>query len=80
MISSYKVESKLYKTAVLLTTSDGSEFFAPHKQEERRLHVTEIKNSRTQSQGKTRKDIIGNAKVAPINPTHRNDRHGTDMM
>ena len=67
-----KLKSKLYKTVVRQAMVYGSECWALRKQEEQRLHTTEMKMLRW-SQGKTRKDRInnetirGNAKVAPIN-------------
>ena len=62
----------MYKTVVRPAMVYGSECWALRKQEEQRLHTTEMKMLRW-SQGKTRKDIIknetirGNAKVTPIN-------------
>ena len=67
-----KLKSKLYKTVVRPANVYGSECWALRKQEEQRLHTTEMKMLRW-SQGKTRKDTIknetirGNAKVTPIN-------------
>ena len=67
-----KLKSKLYKTVVRSAMVYGSECWALRKQEEQRLHTTEMKMLRW-SQGKTRKDRIknetirGNAKVTPIN-------------
>ena len=66
-----KLKSKLYKTVVRHAMVYGSEFWALRKQEEQRLHTTEIKMLRW-SQGKTRKHIIKNetirgiARVTPI--------------
>ena len=67
-----KLKSKLYKTMVRPAMVYGSECWALRKQEEQRLHTTEMKMLRW-SPGKTRKDRIknetirGNAKVTPIN-------------
>ena len=67
-----KLKSKLYKTVVHPAMVYGSECWALRKQEEQRLHTTEMKMLRW-SQGKTRKERIknetirGNAKVTPIN-------------
>ena len=67
-----KLKSKLYKTVVRPAIVYGSECWALRKQEEQRLHTTEMKMLRW-SQGKTRKDRIknetirGNAKVTPTN-------------
>ena len=52
-----KVKSKLYKTVVRRAMVYGSECWALRKQEEQRLHTTEMKMLRW-SQGKTRKDRI----------------------
>ena len=66
-----KLKSKLYKTVVRPAMVYGSECWALRKQEEQRLHTTEMKMLRW-SQEKTRKDRIknetirGNAKVTPI--------------
>ena len=65
-----KLKSKLYKTVVRPAMVYGSECWALRKQEEQRLHTTEMKMLRW-SQGKTRNDRIknetirGNAKVTP---------------
>ena len=67
-----KLKSKLYKTVVRPGMVYGSECWALSKQEEQRLHTTEMKMLRW-SQGKTRKDrnnnetIRVNAKLTPIN-------------
>ena len=67
-----KLKSKLYKTVVRPAMLYESDCWAPRKQEEQRLHTTEMKMLMW-SQGKTRKDRIknetirGNAKVTPIN-------------
>ena len=66
-----KLKSKLYKTVVRPAMVYGSECWALRKQEEQRLHTTEMKMLRW-SQGKTRKDRIKNetirgiARVTPI--------------
>ena len=66
-----KLKSKLYKTVVRPAMVYGSECWALRKQEEQRLHTTEMKMLRW-SQGKTRKDRIMNetirgiARVTPI--------------
>ena len=66
-----KLKSKLYKTVVRPAMVYGSECWALRKQEEQRLHTTEMKMLRW-SQGKTRKDrnknetIRGIARVTPI--------------
>ena len=66
-----KPKSKLYKIVARPATVYGSECWALRKQEEQRLHTTEMKMLRW-SQGKTRKDIIKNetirgiARVTPI--------------
>ena len=66
-----KLKSKLYKTVVRPAMVYGSECWAMRKQEEQRLHTTEMKILRW-SQGKTRKDRIKNetirgiARVTPI--------------
>ena len=52
-----KLKSKLYKTVVTPAMVYGSEFWALRKQEEQRLHTTEMKML-TWSQGKTRKGKI----------------------
>ena len=65
------LKSKQYKTVVRPAMVYGSECWALCKQEEQRLHTTEMKMLRW-SQGKTRKDRIKNetirgiARVAPI--------------
>ena len=65
------LKSKLYKTVVRPAMVYGSECWALRKQEEQRLHTTEMKMLRW-SQGKTRKDRIKNetirgiARVTPI--------------
>ena len=67
-----KLKRKLYKTVVRPAMVYGSEYWALRKQEEQRLHTTEMKMLRW-SQGKTRKDRIKNetirvnAKVTPKN-------------
>ena len=67
-----KLKRKLYKTVVRPAMVYGSECWALRKQDEQRLHTTEMKMLRW-SQGKTRNDRIknetirGNAKVTPIN-------------
>ena len=67
-----KLKNKLYKTVVRPAMVYGSECWALRKEEEQRLHTTEMKMLRW-SQGKTRKDRIknekirGNAKVMPMN-------------
>ena len=81
-----KLKSKLYKRVVRPAMVYGCECCALRKQEEQRIHTTEMKILRW-SQGKTRKDRIknetirGNSKVAPINSVlkHKNDCHGMDM-
>ena len=66
-----KLKSKLYKTVVRPAMVYGSECWALRKQEEQRLHTTEMKLLRW-SQGKTRKDRVKNetirgvARVTPI--------------
>ena len=66
-----KLKSKLYKTVVRPAMVYGSECWALRKQEEQRLHTTEMKMLRW-SQGRTRKDRIKNetirgiARVTPI--------------
>ena len=66
-----KLKSKLYKTVVRPAMVYGSECRARRKQEEQRLHTTEMKMLRWH-QGKTRKDGIKNetirgiARVTPI--------------
>ena len=66
-----KLKSKLYKTVVRAVMVYGSECWALRKQEEQRLHTTEMKMLRW-SQGNTRKDRIKNetirgiARVTPI--------------
>ena len=66
-----KLKSNLYKTVVRPAMVYGSECWALRKQEEQRLHTTEMKMLRW-SQGKTRKDRIKNetirgiARVTPI--------------
>ena len=66
-----KLKSKLYKTVVRPAMVYGSECWALRKQEEQRLHTTEMKMLGW-SQGKTRKDRIKNetirgiARVTPI--------------
>ena len=66
-----KLKSKLYKIVVRPAMVYGSECWALHKQEEQRLHTTEMKMLRW-SQEKSRKDRIKNetirgiAKVTPI--------------
>ena len=67
----FPLTSKLYKTVVRPAMVYGSKCWALHKQEEQRLHITEMKMLRW-SQGKTRIDRIKNetirgiAKVTPI--------------
>ena len=65
-----KLKSKLYKTVVRPAMVYGSECWALRKQEEQRLHTTEMKMLRW-SQGKTRNDRIKNdtirGNVTPIN-------------
>ena len=67
-----KLKSKQYKTVVRPAMVYGSECWVLRKQEEQRLHTTEMKMLMW-SQGNTRKDSIknetirGNAKVTPIN-------------
>ena len=74
-----KLTSKLYKTVVRPAMVYGSECWALSKQEEQRLHTTEMKMLRW-SQGKTRRDRIknetirGNAKVTPINSVQTQKR------
>ena len=66
-----KRKSKLYKTVVRPAMVYGSECWALRKQEEQRLHTTEMKMLRW-SQRKTRKDVIKNATVrgiAKVTPT-----------
>ena len=66
-----KLKSKLYKTVVRPAMVYWSECWELRKQEEQRLHTTEMKMLRW-SQGKTRKDRIKNetirgiARVTPI--------------
>ena len=60
-----KMKRKLYKTVVRPAMVYGSECWALCKQEERRLHTTEMKMVRW-SQGKTRKDIIKNETIRGI--------------
>ena len=66
-----KLKRTLYKTVVRPAMVYGSECLALRKQEEQRLHATEMKMLRW-SQGKTRKDRIinetirGIARVKPI--------------
>ena len=66
-----KLKSKLYKTVFRPAMVYGSEYWALRKQEEQRLHTTEMKMLRW-SQGKVRKDRIKNetirgiARVTPI--------------
>ena len=54
-----KLKSKLYKTVVRPAMVYGSECWALRKQDEQRLHTTEMKMLRW-SQGKTRNDRIKN--------------------
>ena len=67
-----KLKSKLYKTVVRPAIVYGNECWALRKQEEQRLHTTDMKMLRW-SQGKTRKGRIknetirGNENVSPIN-------------
>ena len=74
-----KLKSKLYKTVVSPAMVYGSECWALRKQEEQRLHTTEMKMLRW-SQGKIIKDRIknetirGNAKVTPINSVQTQKR------
>ena len=60
-----KLKSKLYKTVVRPAMVYESECWALRKQEEQRLHTTEIKMPRW-SQGKTRKDRIKNETIRGI--------------
>ena len=60
-----KLKSKLYKTVVRPAMVDGRECWALRKQEEQRLHTTEMKMLRW-SQGKTRKDRIKNETIRGI--------------
>ena len=60
-----KLKSKLYKTVVRPAIVYGSECWALRKQEEQRLHTTEMITLRW-SQGKTRKDIIKNETIRGI--------------
>ena len=60
-----KLKSKLYKTVVRPAMVYGSECWAQRKQEEQRLHTTEMKMLRW-SQGKTRKDRIKNEPIRGI--------------
>ena len=57
-----KLKSRLYKTVVRPAMVCGSECWALRKQEEQRLHTTELKMLRW-SQGKTSKDIIKNESI-----------------
>ena len=52
-----KLKSKLYKTVVRPAMIYGSECWALRKQEEQRVHTTEMKMIRW-SQRKTRKDRV----------------------
>ena len=65
-----KLKSKLYKTVVRPAMVYGSECWALRKQEEQRLHTTEMKMLRW-SQGKTRNDRIKNDTIRG-NVTHIN--------
>ena len=60
-----KMKSKLYKTVVRPAMVYGSECWALGKQEEQRLHTTEMKMLRW-SQGKTRIDRIKNEAIRGI--------------
>ena len=57
-----KLKSKLYKTVIIPAMVYGSECWALRKQEEQRLHTTEMKMLRW-SQANTRKDRIKNETI-----------------
>ena len=65
-----KLKSKLYKTVVRPAMLYGSECWALRKQEEQRLHTTEMKMLRW-SQRKTRKDTIKNEIIREIAISNR---------
>ena len=81
-----KLKSKLYKTVVRPAMVYGSECWSLRKQEEQRLHTTEMNMLRWRSQRKTRKFRIKNEtvrgidRVTPIKSVlTQNDYHGMGM-